>query len=161
MPENGYNKGKLKLMEDNFYIQLKNQLNFPQTALFSGCGDRFKSYDCWNYTSFRILICEMVYQAVNLFSEIEEYNIICTSGKFVATIQLGIYSDNVVAKLTNGEYYCDISKIDIVRLYVANRTNFPENDKIDKIVQVLYYNTFLEPVISSSMLFINKSMNKY
>ena len=83
MPENGYNKGKLKLMEDNFYIQLKNQLNFPQTALFSGCGYRFKSYDCWNYTSFRILICEMVYQAVNLFSEIEEYNIICTSGKFV------------------------------------------------------------------------------
>ena len=121
-----------------------------------------KSPEYWRYISFRTMICEMIYQAVNLFPEIEEYTIICnsTSTGTNTTLQLGTYPDNIVAKLSNGEHYCDISKIDIVKIYSANRIPTPDNDKINNIIQILYHTGLSEPVISTSMIFSNKNMDK-
>jgi hypothetical protein len=149
-------------MENDFYVLLKNRWNFSPTALMpSSENNNCKSSNYWRFISFRILICELIYKAVNMFPEIEEYNITCTSGKSVSIIQLGTYPNNVVARLSMGDCFCDILKTDIIKIYMANRIPDPNNDRLDTIMQILYYSGKYEPSISTSMVFSNKKMDKF
>ena len=94
------NNIEMESIENNFYTQLKNHYLFSQNALMPYSeNNHCKSTEYWRYISFRTMICEMIYQAVNLFPEIEEYTITCTSNSIITTLQLGIYSDNIVAKI--------------------------------------------------------------
>ena len=127
--------------------------------------DNFKSnFIKGEVISFRTFFCELIYNAINMFSEIEEYIITCSSSGIITnTLQFGLYGDGVYAKLSSKDQYCELSREDIVKLYIANRTLKPDNNKINTIIQILYFTGKHAPSITTSMTMKsnNSIINKY
>jgi len=47
----------------------------------------------YNALSFKIFICEIIYNAINLFPEIEEYTISCSNENGTSHLKLGIFGE--------------------------------------------------------------------
>jgi len=94
--------------------------------------------------SFRIYICELVYNAVNSFPHICEYTISCKNDINNAQLIFGYFSDlddqnePGMCKLINSYDTYILNKFDIYTLFVGNRIANPDYDVINALVVALH-----------------------
>ena len=109
-----------------------------------------------DYKSFRIFICELIYQALQNIPEIiTEYTIICTNSKSTNTIVIGVLDDIdndgeiSVAKLITSSNVLVFNKEHVNTFYIANRSRFYDKQIVESVVKRLFdYGT--QPVIKTS-----------
>lgn len=105
-----------------------------------------KSFDFFRYHSFKKIVCELFYQAINSMPhDIIEYTITFKNTTATNHIIIGILDDYdedneiAVAKIIN-QYGCSVpfNKSYVQNLYLANRANFYDEALVDTILHALY-----------------------
>ena len=138
-------------------------LTFDETRLYN-----IKCPTTTSYLTFKNLICELFYQAVNSIPHlITEYTITCTNNKGVSKLIIGILDDVdddgeiSVAKIVTKDTEFILNKYDVNQIYIANRTKNSDEDVITSIM-VLLYNCGHEPIIKTSFVSnFDKSSTKF
>jgi hypothetical protein len=121
----------------------------------------------YNYLSFKTMICEMIFRAINNFPHIiKEYTITCTNNKGQVIIKIGVseHKDNedelsVVTVITpNKTYY--LNKVDVNTICIANRTNFYDHLTVHEFISIIYGGSDgYEPIVKTSWV-SNKNNKK-
>jgi len=109
-----------------------------------------------NYFIFRHMICELFYQALQSIPHIiTEYTITCVNNKCKNEIVIGVFDDidedgeTTIAKIITEDSIFTLTKDNVHSLYVANRTNYNDDEIIDCVMMMLYMNGD-EPKITTS-----------
>ena len=106
----------------NSHLIINTNSNILKSSLF---------YDLY---TFRIILSDLVYFALQYFPNIIEYNIICHNDKGISILKLGAHKEdgNTIASIinSNGEFL--LNEIDILNLYIFNRIKIkPMNENTD------------------------------
>jgi hypothetical protein len=124
----------------------------------------FKTNKHYEILSFKIYICELIFNAINLFPDILEYTIVIKD-RNTSTMVIG-YLDEIdsegercLAKITNklGEY--PLTKQNIHDLYIANRSKVVEEENIHTLLALMFLDSEY-PRISTSYI-TKPSKTKY
>ena len=116
----------------------------------------FNNYDV---LSFRILICELIYNAINLFPDIYEYTITCNR----STMKIGYFDvldDNgepTVITITNPMGNYKLNKVNVYQLYRHNRDPDIDMETINAVSVLMILDGNI-PMIKTS--YKSKSGNK-
>ena len=86
-----------------------------------------KSNSYYNLITFKILLCEYIYNAINLFPGIKEYTIAC-KGTHTTFLKIGYFSEldseneECIVKITNdiGNVVYALNKFEVFSMYKAN-----------------------------------------
>ena len=119
----------------------------------------FKHYDI---LSFRIMLCELIYNAINLFPSIYEYTITCI-GNNTATMKIGYFDvldDNAepaVITITNPLGNYKLNKVNVYQLYRHNRDPDIDMETINSVSVLMLMDGSI-PIIKTS--YKSKSDNK-
>jgi hypothetical protein len=114
----------------------------------------------YNYLSFKTLICELFFRAINTFNQglIREYTITCTNNKGVVKVVIGV-SDDLdnqgeisIAKIITPTTIVNMNKDDVNAVYTANRTNYYNQIIVNEFITMLYGMDGDEPLISTSSI---------
>jgi hypothetical protein len=104
-----------------------------------------KSPHYYSFFSFRCIISELFYQAVNSIPEIiTHYTISCKSKEGTSELQIGIFDDLddegeiSVAKIVSPKCMLILNKEAVHNLYVANKTNYFDYETVNTIISLLY-----------------------
>jgi intein-encoded DNA endonuclease-like protein len=127
-----------------------------------------KSCEAQRYLTFKHMICELFYQAINNMPHlIKQYTITCTNNKGVSKLIIGILDELdddgeiSVAKIVTKNTEFILNKYDVNQIYIANRTRNSDEDVITSIM-VLLYNLGHEPIVKTSFIpNVNKSSTKF
>ena len=111
-----------------------------------GYRDTLKPVRYFNLLSFRIYICELVYNAINLFPEISEYTITAKNENGSSTIKFGLFheltDDGQLAmglfKSNFGRESFYLCLADIKSLYMANRHTEVDHVTVTTVIVSLY-----------------------
>ena len=121
-------------------------------------GKIVQSNEFYRYESFKKMICELFYQAIqSVPSIITEYTISCKNDKRTTHLVLGVFDEldcdgeACVAKIITEESVLLMDKDSVHNMYIANRTKFYNAEEIDKIMG-LFYDAGSEPKISISYI---------
>ena len=122
-----------------------------------------KSNTYYELFAYKLYLCELVYNGINLFPEVCEYVITCKNDIGTSFIAFGIYADlgedghPVMAKYINtylDEVYC-LSLKDISDFYCNNRYHDVEQSMINIIVSLMLMGG-KTPTITTSYKINNK-----
>jgi hypothetical protein len=107
--------------------------------------DTIKSLQYYSFFSFRSIICELFYQAINSIPNIiTHYTISCKSKKGTSELQIGIFNDLddegeiSVAKIVSPNCMLILNKEAVHNLYIANKTNYFDYETVNTIISLLY-----------------------
>jgi hypothetical protein len=113
--------------------------------------------------SFRIYICELVFNAINLFPEISEYTITCQSENKTSYLKFGVFKEHIIdnspcmgifkSEYDNETFYLSLK--DIKSLYMANR--YPEVDQmtVTTLIVSLVMGSYTIPKVEVSYKYNN------
>ena len=127
------------------------------------------SMEYYNFLSFKTMICELIYNAINNMPEIiNEYTITCTNNKIKCEIKIGISDllDNeeeisVFRIITPTKTYA-LNKTDVNTLYIANRTNFYNEFTVREFLSVIYGGQDgYEPIIKTSFVSVKSEKKEF
>ncbi len=100
----------------------------------------------FNLLSFRIYICELVYNAINLFPEISEYTITAKNENGTSTLKFGLFQELTddghlamgvfKSNFDNERFYLRLA--DIKSLYMANRHTEVDHTTVTTVIVSLY-----------------------
>jgi hypothetical protein len=137
----------------DFYEELKNHWTLPRVTVlnYSNGSKEMKSF-----VLFRTFMCELIYQAVQMFPDIIEYTFECTNNYGMTVIKMGMFEDPEspipdIFTITTKDGYCSISKADVIKMYIANRVPKPDHHKTNMMIDLLY-NGGHEPIIKTSYI---------
>lgn len=126
-----------------------------------------KSIENSNYLTFKSLICELFYQAVNSIPHlITEYTITCRNNKGTTELKIGVLEDVdddgeiSVAKVVTPTTEFILNKFDVNQFYIANRSRHCNEETITAIM-VLLYNGGHEPTIKTSFVATKTFVSKF
>ena len=154
------------------FLELLTKYKENQTPLVTAFNANtfynIKSAEAKRYLTFKSLICELFYQAVNNIPHvIKEYTITCTNNKGTNKLIIGVLDDLdddgeiSVAKVVTKDTEFILNKYDVNQIYIANRTKNSDEDVITSIM-VLLYNCGHEPIIKTSFVAnLVKNSTKY
>lgn len=124
-----------------------------------------RSCEYYNLRSFKTLICELVFRAINMFPVISEYVIECTNNEDVSKLSIGYYSeldnDNepTVMKLENKHFNFCLTKDDVQAIYIANRSKLYDVVTVNMIINCLYFKGY-EPTVKTSYTVVKSYTKK-
>ena len=103
------------------------------------------SKEYYDNLSLNFYICELVYNAINLFPDISEYTIKCQNENSVSYLKFGVFNDidshgrNIMAKIisTDDEDIYLLDYDEIKKLYCNNRDVYTEETTINTIIVLL------------------------
>ena len=104
----------------------------------------FRENSYYQAHSFRTLICELIYQAIQMFPNIKEYRIICKNNKGVSKIIIGYLEelDNDdelgLIKIENKYTTVILDKTDVHNIYIFNRCSEGDPEIINAVLSCLY-----------------------
>ena len=120
-----------------------------------GYRDTLKPVRYFNLLSFRIYICELVYNAINLFPEISEYTITAKNDHGTSTLKFGLFQELTddghlamgvfKSNFDNESFYLRLE--DIKSLYMANRHTDVDHTTVTTVIVSMYMCGSL-PVVS-------------
>jgi hypothetical protein len=157
------------------FLELLTKYKEHHTTLITKFTDKslyyIKSAEAKRYLTFKNLICELFYQAINSIPHfIKEYTITCTNNKGTTKFIIGVLNDRdddgeiSVAKIVTKDTEFILNKYDVNHLYIANRTKQSDQDIITTVM-VLLYNFGHEPIVKTSFVAnfdkSNKSSTKF
>ena len=129
---------------DRFYLTLNRETNVIHPSGY------------YDYISFKQLICELFYRAITSIPNIiSEYTITCKNNLGTTLIKIGIFDEldddgeKCVAKIVTPDYTYCLCKNDVHSIFIANRTNKPDEDVISSLMVLLYGNGH-EPSVTTS-----------
>ena len=115
-----------------------------------------KSHFFTRYLTFKALICELFYQAVNSIPhDISIYTITTVNNKGKNQIVIGILDDLdddgeiSIAKIITPDCEFVLNKVDVHNIYIANRSQHHDKDIVNSIMMLLYMDGD-EPSIKTS-----------
>jgi len=136
--EKEYNVDFIRLLqkykEDRVYMHIPEQ---PVNTVFIK-----NSY--YDTLSFRTMICEIIYQAIQMFPLIKEYTILCENSKGKSKIIIGYHEeiDNDgelgLIKVQNKYGTFVLDKIDVHNLYIFNRCAEADVEIANALMLCLY-----------------------
>ena len=146
----------------DFLELLRKYKEHHETSLVTRFTDKtlynIKSAEAKRYLTFKNMICELFYQAINNIPHlIKQYTITCTNNKGVTKLIIGVLEDFdddgeiSVAKIVTKDTEFILNKYDVNQIYIANRTRNGDEDVITSIM-VLLYNIGHEPIIKTSFV---------
>jgi len=151
-----YTKSEQEQKEEQDFLLLLNKLktNIQNQNKKEMC---IKSGEYSSYLTFKGIISELFYQAINSIPhDISEYTIHCTNNKGTTSILIGIFDELdddgeiAVAKIfKKGSNAYILNKTEIHTLYIANRSQHHNKDIINSIMMLLYLDGH-EPRIKTS-----------
>jgi hypothetical protein len=124
-----------------------------------------RSFEYYNYLSFRIYICELIYRGIKEFPRICEYTITCTNDSGTKSMVFKNYdelADDGTACM--GKLYTEDNQVyhftvkDIKDLFMSNRYNL-ENTNIDTFILLLHLSGW-DPIVKTEYK-INPKYVKY
>ena len=125
-----------------------------------------KSPDFLNYSTFKALVCELFYNAINSIPDIiTEYTINFVNDKGQNQIIIGVLDDIddegeiSVAKVITPNTIFIMNKIHVNNFYIANKTQFYDHEIVDSVFALLY-NDGYEPFITTNYK-VNKTLTKH
>jgi hypothetical protein len=128
-----------------FYTDLKNQWKMPNVSFLplNNGQNKFLLSSPKSVLTFRTFICELIYQATQMFPDIIEYTITCKNNVGTVILKMGTFTDPDSPvpdhlTITNGDGWCSLSKVDIIKMYVANRIPTPDHFKTNMMIDLLY-----------------------
>ena len=118
--------------------------------------------------TFRTLVCEMFYNAINFFPEVNEYSIIFSCGKKSVSIKFGNFgyintkdnTETIVRIETDDTAFC-LSRKHIYTFYVANRVIDPDYDIINAILLLVYIDGNEPRNIKTDFVLNKKFINEF
>lgn len=123
----------------------KGKSDMERISSVDGYRPTLKPARYFNLQSFRIYLCELVYNAVNLFPEICEYTITSTNENGTSTLKLGYFegtgSDELCmgvfkSNFDNEQFYMRLS--DIKAMYMANRHKDVDHMSVTAVVVSMF-----------------------
>ena len=103
---------------------------------------------------FRIYVCEIIYNAIQLFPDIIEYTITFENDNGITILKIGKFEDDCWGQiLTSDGCYCNLSRVDMSILYISNKIK-SDYGRLCMIIEVLR-NGINEPKVKTSFI-INK-----
>lgn len=123
------------------------------------------SLESKNFITFKILICELFYKALNQIGDtIVQYSIACTNHKgYTARMIIGVTQSELdkegelcIVKVCLNNYVYILSKDEITNLYICNRTNTYDEKFVNNIVSFLHMEDE-QPTIKTSFISLKKS----
>jgi len=118
--------------------------------------------------TFRTLICEMFYNAVNFFPEVSEYSIIFSYGNKSIYIKFGYFDHlntrddkQTLVRIETDEHAFCLTRKHIYTFYVANRVVDPDYDIINAILLLLYINGKEPQNIKTDFVLNKKFINEF
>ena len=144
----------LQTQKQGIGIQLLSEIKIQK-------GDYIKSSEYYDMITFKTFICEIIFNAINLFPDIHEYTIKFKSKQCENYFRLGFFEELAddahpcMGKILidNTEHLLTIR--DIKNLYTNNRYRDIDNEVLNAFVTLMY-----RPGISITTSFKNKSANK-
>lgn len=127
----------LKICKGYKGVQLLSEINTNNL-------NSIKSNDHYRIITFKTYICELVYNAVNLFPDISSYTIICKNTSFTSTLTFTLYDElsddnkQCMAKFEYkdvGVYYLTLN--DIKNFYMHNRYHEIDTRVINHITAIM------------------------
>jgi hypothetical protein len=133
----------------------RGKSDMERISSVNGYRPTLKPVRYFNLQSFRIYLCELVYNAVNLFPEICEYTITSTNENGTSTLKLGYFENTGVNKFfaddTGGEQFCmgifksnfDNERFymrlsDIKAMYMANRHQDVDHMSVTAVIVSMF-----------------------
>ena len=145
----------LKLCKGSYGFHLLSEVN--TNILY-----HIKPMEYYEVMTFKTYICEIVFNAINLFPDITEYTINCTNENGISIMKLGRFDDlsddglNCMAKFIcvdmDMEYL--LTHNDVKQLYMNNRHENVQPDVVNTLVALMYRGGHL-PLLKTSYV-INK-----
>jgi len=144
----------------NYMELLKRQANnqfFDTNLQLKPNYGSIRSYGYYSAYTFKKLICELFYHAVQMFPEIKEYIIECSNGNNKSTIRIGFFDqlddegETALVIINNKDSEYILNKTDINNFYVANRTTYCNHDVINYIMDFIYMDA-QEPTIKTKII---------
>ena len=123
-----------KYKETHFYNDLPKECIHPI----------FRETSYYQTLAFRTMICEIIYQAVQLFPCIKEYRILCENNKGKSKIIIGYLEelDNEgepgLIKVENKHGSFILDKTDVHNIYIFNRCNESDFEIVNALMLCLY-----------------------
>jgi hypothetical protein len=118
----------------------------------------------YNLLSFKVCICEIIYNAVRLFPDIQEYTI--TVKNYETTVlKIGFFPDldeegeRCLAIISNSLGDFALTKQNLHDLYVANRTTEQNKETIHALMAMLYLDGTYPTITTSYINLPGKSKN--
>ena len=121
-----------------------------------------KELQYYEVMCFKTYICELIYNAINLFPDISEYTIICKNEIGIAHVNLGLFEtiaddgEPCMAKFNfksfeeeDDEVKYDLELAEIKDLYCNNRHQDVRPDIINTLMVLLYMGGHLPTVVTS------------
>lgn len=111
----------------------------------------------YDLLGFRIYICELVYNAINLFPDISEYTITCKNEKGTSYLTFGSFKEHICeghpcmgqfkGNFDSKPFYLSLQ--DIKSLYMANRYPGVDQETVNNIVVAMFMSGTLPKVTLS------------
>ena len=135
----------------DFYKDLKEKWTLPEvTVLHTGLTD---SDEIKKIITFRTFLCELVYRAVQYFPDIAEYTIECKNNSGTVSLKLGNFENETdypdIATVTTQCGTCTLSKVQIIKMYSANRMTNPDHRATNMLIDCIF-NGGYEPTVKTS-----------
>lgn len=140
------------------FMEFLKKINLPpkQLIFFMPTNNNvitFKTNKHYEILSFKIYICELIFNAINLFPDILEYTITIKDYN-TSTIVIG-YLDEIdsegercVAKIINKLGVYPLTKQNMHDLYIANRSKIVEEENIHTLLALMFLDS-VNPRIST------------
>ena len=128
---------------------------------------KIKKY--YDIISFKTYICELIYNAINLFPEIDSYTITCKSEDIISVLTFGFFDEiaedghKCMLKFKNNEASHDylFNLKEIQQLYCNNRYNDDNNpDSIVNTLLAFLLMTGSVPTVTTEYTISKKELNK-
>ena len=139
------------------YLQItKARSAMERISSVDGYRDTLKPVRYFNLLSFRIYICELVYNAINLFPEISEYTITSKNENGTSTLKFGLFNETTddgheamgVFKSNFADESFYLSHAHIKSLYMANRHIDVDHETVTTVIVSMYMSGSMPPIVS-------------
>ena len=136
--EKEYNVDFIRLLQK--YKEDRVYMHIPELPI----NTVFIKNSYYDTISFRTMICEIIYQAIQMFPLIKEYTILCENSKGRSKIIIGYHEeiDNDgelgLVKVQNKHGTFMLDKIDVHNLYIFNRCNECDTEIANALMLCLY-----------------------
>ena len=150
----------LKICKGGDWLQLLSEINL-------GGIKNLKSLDYYEIITFKTFICEIIYNAINLFPDIHEYTIRCENPNGISWLTFCIFDETddnkhpCMGKFKSGVtgLVHELSLLEIKHLYMNNRYSDIDHDVVNMFMVLMYMGGNNIPKVTTSYK-INKPSNQ-
>lgn len=130
--------------------------------------DSIKAKRYYDMFSFKMFVCELIYNAINLFPDIYEYTMKFRNENGITYIRLGSFSElsddgfDCMAKIVSidSEDIYSLNRNDIKSLYCNNRNSDIDNELINTLIVIICMGGRIPSVTTSFKINKNEMKNK-